>query len=293
MRRRLAAIVTALALGVTATALSGCGSASATAGSGGVAAPTTTLPSARLIVRAARASARAPGYRVAARLSIEAGQTTGQGTMTGTVQRRGNRGAFSLRETVAGRTIGVQMRTVGQILYLSGIPDLSTLTHGRTWIRFALGAATRTSGRADLQTEAASDPARYLAYLAAAAGPIERLRTARIRGVPTTRYHATIDLGRVAARLPSAGRAQARRSIVTLESAIGADTLPVDVWIDAHHLVRQLQLRVALCADQQSLPLSMTIDPFDYGPVPAVTLPAASDTYDLPPQPSPTSAHAC
>jgi hypothetical protein len=200
--------------------------------------------------------------------------------MAGTIERRGDRGAFSLTESTGGKTLHLQFRTSGETFYMSGVPGLSTLSHGRKWVSFDLAGAEPGG----LQTETASDPARYLTYLRGVGGHIQRVGDATIRGVATTHYHATIDLDRYAAQAPKAERAQVDKSVSTLEASLASHTLPVDVWIDAHREIRQMQLDLPLCAAGHRLSMAMTMDLYDYGQVPAVSVPPAADSYDVTPQ---------
>jgi hypothetical protein len=300
MGRRICMLGATFAVGLTGIALAGCGSSSSGGSSAASAQHTTTLPSGQLIIEAADHTDRAPGYRVNATIVVDADQTKVTGKMSGTIQRRGGRGALSLTEQVDGKTVHLQFRTSGETFYMSGVPGLSTLGQGRKWVSFNLDAAQQADGLGGLQTETSSDPAKYLAYLRGISGEIQSLGMATIRGVATTHYHATVDLDRYAARAPAADRAAARKSIATLETELGGHTLPVDVWIDAQHRVRQMQLQFPLCADGQSASLSMTMDLSNYGQVPAVTIPPASDTHDITSQlksllsqSSQTSSSAC
>jgi hypothetical protein len=281
MGRWICVLGATFAVGLTGIAIAGCGSSSSGGSSAASGQHTTTLPSGQLIIEAADHTDRAPGYRVNATIDIGVGQAKVTGTMSGTIQRQGGRGALSLTEQVPGKTLHLQFRTSGEMFYMSGVPGLSTLSQGRKWVSFDLAAVQNSEGLGGLQTETSSDPARYLAYLRGVSGAIQSLGAATIRGVTTTRYHATIDLDRYASRAPAADRAAARKSIATLETTLGGHTLPVDVWIDAQHRVRQMQLQFPLCADGQSSSLSMTMDLSNYGQVPAVTIPSASDTHDI------------
>jgi hypothetical protein len=281
MSRRICVLGVTLAVGVTGIAIAGCGASSSSGSSVASAQHTTTLPTGQLIIEAADHTDRAPGYRVNATIDVDAGQAKVTGTMSGTIQRRGGRGALSLTEQVDGKTVHLQFRTAGETLYMSGVPGLSTLSHGRKWVSFDLAAAQQAEGLGGLQTETSSDPAKYLAYLRGVSGEIQSLGSATIRGVTTTRYHATVDLDRYASRAPVGDRAAARKSIATLEATLGGHTLPVDVWIDAQHRVRQMQLKFPLCANGQRASLAMTMDLSDYGQVPAATIPPASETRDI------------
>jgi hypothetical protein len=66
-----------------------------------------------------------------------------------------------------------------------------------------------------------------------------------------------------------------------LEQLAHIHTLPVNVWIDGHHLVRRMQLSFNETVAGQSLSTAMRIDIPEYGPQPAPQLPPASQVADL------------
>jgi hypothetical protein len=137
-----------------------------------------------------------------------------------------------------------------------------------------------------------SDPSQFLGYLRAAGGKATRVGTQAIRGVATTHYHAVVSLDRYPRLVPPAQRAAAARGVSVLESALGTHSMPMDVWIDSHSLVRRMSFAFAECVQNQHLNLSMTMDLYDYGRQPQPTLPAASQTYDITPQITKLLTHA-
>ena len=95
-------------------------------------------------------------------------------------------------------------------------------------------------------------------------------------GVETTLYHADLNLDQIANALPAADQQAARAALA------GAGTLPIDVWIDAAHLVRRMQMTFdATLSSGQSLHFGMTADISDYGPQPRPALPPAADVQDI------------
>ena len=83
--------------------------------------------------------------------------------------------------------------------------------------------------------------------------------------------------------MPAGQRAQARKAVARLISTLGSDRLHVQVWIDDHNLTRQMALSFPECVGQEHLHLSMTIDMYDFGTQADVTLPSASQSYDITP----------
>jgi len=258
--------------------VTGCGSSSS---DNHTSAHVTTLPSGQTLVEAADMTAKSPGYRLSATMSVNVGSHTVAMRMQGVVEQHGAVAALTAHESVGGQTLDLQMRISHQTLYMTGLPGLSSKTHGKRWLSFNVAQAEQAEGLGGLQTTASSDPAQFLAYLRAVGTDIQRVGTTAIGGEVTTEYRATIDLGRYVRVVPPAQRAAAGKSIARLESAIGRRSLPVTVWVDARHRVRRMQLQIPECVQGHHFSISMTMNVSDYGHVPPVTMPAASDTDDI------------
>ena len=63
-----------------------------------------------------------------------------------------------------------------------------------------------------------------------------------MNGIPTTHYHADVNLNRVPDAMPDATRKAAQQAIAALKSSTHLTDLPVDVWVDGRHLVRQMRM---------------------------------------------------
>ena len=101
-----------------------------------------------------------------------------------------------------------------------------------------------------------------------------------VRGVPTSHYRATVDLGKVADVLPSRDRGQLHAALAKLIAQTGTSKIPVNVWVDAHHLVRRLALALSLSTGAQRAQLNMTMELFDFGPTPSLNPPPAGEVFD-------------
>ena len=143
--------------------------------------------------------------------------------------------------------------------------DVSSIAHG-------LG-----SSGASLQN---SDPTQTLSFLEAT-GTVTNVGEEPIRGVATTHYHALVALDRLAAAVAPNHSAVAAQLVATLERLTGSTTLPIDVWVDAQHRVRQIVLAMPVSTPSGSLSESVTMDFFDFGPQAPPVLPAASDVTDM------------
>ena len=268
-------------------ALSGCGSSSGSSSHGGApsaAAPhTTTLPGGQTLVEAAERTDQASGYRIHASMKVTLGSTTVPITMSGVVEDHGSTAALTSQETVQGHQVDLQLRLGDGNYYMSGVPGLSTLSHGKHWLSFNLAQAQQAEGLGGLQNPTSSNPAEFLKYLRTVGSDVTPVGTTTIDGQPTTEYRAMIDFDHYTRLVPAAQRSAARQTIAALEKAIGRHSLPVTVWVGADHEVRRMHLQIPECVDGQHLSMSMTIDLSDYGNVPAVSVPSASDAYDITP----------
>jgi hypothetical protein len=125
-----------------------------------------------------------------------------------------------------------------------------------------------------------SNPAQFLEYLKASGGNVTALGRDAVRGVSTTRYRGTIDLGKVAGVLSSADRGQLHEALSKLSEQLGPGGLPVEVWVDDHRLVRRIVMVLALSAGGQSVQMRIATDLYGFGPTPAVTPPSESEVFD-------------
>jgi hypothetical protein len=83
-----------------------------------------------------------------------------------------------------------------------------------------------------------------------------------------------------------------QRSITKLESVLGSHKLPIDVWIDAHGLVRQIMVAFGECVSQNRIQFAMTLDLYDFGAQTTPAIPADHAVYDLTPLITKALSHA-
>ncbi|MFI4977594.1 MAG: hypothetical protein ACHP93_02410 [Solirubrobacterales bacterium] len=125
-----------------------------------------------------------------------------------------------------------------------------------------------------------SNPAQFLEYLKASGGTVTPVGHELVRGVATTHYRGAIDLNKVADVLPSSNRDQLRAALAKLITQTGSASIPVDVWVDAHRLVRRITMALAVSTGAQQAQTRMTIDLFGFGSTPPVTPPPQAEVYD-------------
>ena len=61
----------------------------------------------------------------------------------------------------------------------------------------------------------------------------------------------------------------------------GQSTLPADVWIDDNGLVRRIALDLNVRSSAGTVAATVSMDLYDYGRQPAVTVPPASQVTDI------------
>ncbi len=236
------------------------------------------------VARAADVTARVPGYRIAATVSSTTPATGTQHVlMSGVFDRASRSGEMNATDTVLGRRIQFTEVFSGLTLYMQahGLPQLARVTGGKHWLKLDMSRMLGAMGLSSLPTS--TDPSQFVDYLRAVSTSTKNLGSASIRGVPSTHYHAVVDLHRYVGLVPASQRAAAARGVQTLEKAIGAHTMAMDVWIDHANLVRRLGFGFSECVNQLHLQFGMTMDLYDYGPQSQPQLPVGSDTYDLTP----------
>lgn len=150
---------------------------------------------------------------------------------------------------------------------------------GKEWLKFDLSKVAGLPGMSSLgNNPTMTDPSHLLQYLLAASDSVTNEGSQLIGGVPTTHYRVMLDLNNLAANLPAAERAAVQSALAQLRSSTNLSQIPMDVWVDARHLVRRIAMSLALPAGLQE---SMTVDLTDYGPQAQATPPPAGQVEDI------------
>jgi hypothetical protein len=105
---------------------------------------------------------------------------------------------------------------------------------GKEWLEIDLEKAAKSAG-IDLGSLPEMSPRSALSFLRGSNGKAKKVGKDTIRGVATTHYSATVDL-QAAADKAGGETAKSLRKVIQLT---GTKTIPVDVWIDGHGLVRK------------------------------------------------------
>ena len=166
----------------------------------------------------------------------------------------------------------------GLVLYMRSDAFAKGLPGGKKWLKIDLQEAGKKSGvdLAQLQqlSGGSSDPTQFLTYLSKA-GDVKKVGTEDVNGTPTTHYHATIDLDKLAG---SAG--SAADSVRQLEKVSGLKKLPTDIWIDGDQHVRRQTVAMSI-QQPVATKFNLTIDYKRFGVPVDTKAPPADETADF------------
>jgi hypothetical protein len=236
-----------------------------------------------------------------ARISYEA-TTTGPtvdpgnsaGASSGVMTVKGG-GVTDFSGAASSMTVGMpgmgdlEMRQVGETVYVRMPNEFAAQTSGsKPWVRVDLDALYgQQYGGAPVQGGASGDPTRQLEYLRGVSESVEKIGEGRVRGVPTIRYEAVVDLSKGVAGQD----ADVKQTNQELVKGLGTSKLPVEVWIDGENRVRRYALDVSVpmpdgAASQDAsqgddrLRTRMVIEYYDFGTPVDVQAPPQDQTVD-------------
>jgi hypothetical protein len=212
--------------------------------------------------------------RIAATISTQSQGMTVSITETGLFDFARSRGTITMQSPMDATEIFIPPTT-----YIK-TPDTSAdggpLPDGKTWMALP-DASTSASALLGIGV-GGGDPADLLASLTAMSSGVTSLGPATIRGVPVTGFAFKVDPAKAAGTVPEADRA----SLEALGKLYGAGAIPVDLWVDAHHLVRQEKLTLAVPGGTGApggTHLVITTDFYDFGVPVRVSAPPASQVF--------------
>jgi hypothetical protein len=136
----------------------------------------------------------------------------------------------------------VEQRVVGGVVYTKLPADVLRFAGMPAAVRWVSLDPRKVGADLSALSQAQADPAGQLTFLAAISTDVRRVGAASVRGVVTTHYAATIDLG--ARRVAAVGAKLAQFGTV-----IGTRRLAVDVWIDGSRRARRVVVSVPLSAE--------------------------------------------
>jgi len=249
------------------------------------------------VAEAATISSDAGGYRIHMAISVSSPSTGTSFTAVGdgTVNTRDHAARVTLAmnlgenpqvtQALGASTLRITELVDGTSVYMklptAVVGALGSL--GKPWLKLDVAKALHMPGLASMESNPAMGaPSQMLQYLRAVSASVIAEGHQRVGGFETTRYHADLSLDRVVSALPPAEQGAAQHSIAALEQATLIHTVPVDVWIDRHHLVRRMQMSfTGAVSGGQATSLGLRVDYSDYGPQSRPTLPPPDQVQDV------------
>jgi hypothetical protein len=221
--------------------------------------------------------------------TIQAKSTSGSSqsaTITGRGQVDFATKAFSLSlNAPSGGTIKILLAGGTQYLQVPAAARSQIPGH-KAWVSVNLNRVSQAelgASFSQLASAGSDNPAQALAQLSAVSRGVSQAGHATVAGVPTTEYRAQVDLHKVAAKAQAREGSRAAQAIRQQIKALGTATVPVEVWIDAHYLARQIRYQTPVPAASTGgsgkAVLTMTFPSFG-APV-HLTPPPASQTADI------------
>lgn len=176
----------------------------------------------------------------------------------------------------------IEQRIIGTTVYIKlppGTPASSQLGD-KTWLKTDLDKAAESAGLGSSGGGAGQDPSQILQMLGNVSDQVTTVGQEPVRGTPTTHYRADVDLAKAATAQGNTPQ-QAQR----LQKLLGANSLPVDVWIGEDGLPHRMRFEMPLPAEATGgveATMAATVEYYDFGTPVDVAAPSASETADLP-----------
>jgi hypothetical protein len=144
------------------------------------------------------------------------------------------------------------------VMFMKSPAFSKDLPDGKTWAKLDLTKAAKALGEDPAtitqQWNPAGDPTQLLDMLGKSSSGVEKVGMETVAGVETTHYHATIDLAK-AVKESGATQGEAEQ----LRKTIGAQELPIDVWIDGDGYVRRVDENFSLTMKGKTEHMSIVI----------------------------------
>ncbi|MYS23321.1 hypothetical protein GA0115240_151813 [Streptomyces sp. DvalAA-14] len=267
-------------------ALAGCGSSSSDGGSAAPASPSPSSAAPSTAAPSPSGQAGGDGTALQTALTTTAHAESARMVLDETLQAGGKdvtvhgSGVTSLDDsasqargefTVVAAGQQVEMRVLGSTLYEKLPPSAGTkqLSGGKPWIKVDTTKIPHTVGDTSNQAPSASAQLAYLDH----PQRVTKVGSERVGGVDTTHYRVSVS-----------------PKILATSGVDTSKPIPVDVWIDAQHRVRQEKLSAAVTlggsaatssgTSQKSLSMNMTLQLGDFGTAVHVSAPPAGQVTD-------------
>jgi hypothetical protein len=146
----------------------------------------------------------------------------------------------------------IEVLRVGTIEYIQIPPaEQSTVPGHLPWESIDLNQVDEAKlgkSASQLASIDSDNPGQVLSNLTGVSNSVTDVGGSTLKGVPTTEYRAQVSLTKEAARATARAGPKAGAAITQEAQALGTDTLPVEVWIDAQGLPRQVSEKVPVPA---------------------------------------------
>lgn len=263
--RRVAALLLVVPI------VAGCGAATSQSG--------TASP--ELLASSAEKATEAGSSRMSWDMRVEAAGESGKMTGEGAFDYRRNVGriAFDL-SPLEPDLEKVEIIIDGTVFFVRGLGE--DLPPGKSWVKIDTAKLPRGSRGALGQI---SSPTEELKFLRAVSKDVEEVGEDEVRGEPTTRYRAVIDVRKLAevaaSEAPPKLREEMRREATELFEEAGVDEAPMDVWLDRDGLPRKVTIDLVVEAEGEKAKVQTSVEFFDFGAPVHVTHPPASETVEM------------
>jgi len=155
------------------------------------------------------------------------------------------------------------------------------LAGNKRWIRLDLQNVADASGLdfGPLVQGSQADPTQYLLWLSALGPGITKIGEEEVRGVPTSRYRAAVDLNLLEQQAPPGKEAEWAAYVQALRDRLGLAFIPVEVWVDDDGLIRRFNHEYGFSAEGTTA--VVTTELFDFGVPVNVQAPPVDDVVTL------------
>jgi hypothetical protein len=163
--------------------------------------------------------------------------------------------------------------TEDYVLYMKSDVFASELPSGKSWVKLDFGKLSKKAGL-DLGSLDDTQQGNATSALEALRGAGETTKVGRetVAGVPTTHYHAVVDLDKAA----DEASGKARETLRKLVDELDTKEMPIDVWVDRKGLVRRIDYEQK--QDKVTMKLSFVFTGF--GPTVAIEPPPSDEVVD-------------
>ncbi|GGJ19197.1 LppX_LprAFG lipoprotein [Streptomyces brasiliensis] len=190
--------------------------------------------------------------------------------------------AMSMKMTSSQTPDPVEVRLVGQALYINGGAEAAKEMDGKSWMKLGtseLGAAGKGLNTDSLGAgQAGQNPAAESTFLTGSKD-VKKVGTETVDGVKTTHYKGTVTLDELRKAMKGGDKdtRESREKSLQQYEKMGADKITMDMWVDGSDHAKQFRMN----SDTGNGPLDMTITFLDYNKPVTVKAPPASQTVDL------------